>query len=220
MATLADMKARIVAETMRPDLGGNGEYGVNAVANEITSAINFYRSKRFYFSEKRTVVTFDTVNDQSDYDETAQANIPHLISIDSVTVTDTGTVNPVCPISPERMELLIGGVSPLGNPPRHYSYYAQVLRLYPIPNDVYPMRVTGVIRIPAPATDEETNNVWMNDAEELIRARAKKAIYADWMGDPQMAAVMNSKELEAFQSLQAETSRRTPGSTVQSYDLR
>lgn len=220
MATLADMKARIVAEMMRPDLGGNGEYSVNGVASEISSAINFYRSKRFYFNEKRTVVLFNTVDTQSDYGSADQANIPHLINIDSITVTDdTGKVTSLRSVDQECMERLIGGISPLGNPPSLYSYYAQALRFYPIPNGIYPVRVAGVIRVAPPLTDDEADNVWMNDAEELIRARAKKALYADWMADPQMGAVMNAKEAEALASLQAETSRRMSVYKIRSHDL-
>ncbi len=202
MATLGDMKATIASEVMRDDLD-------DAIAKEITKAINFYRSKRFWFNEKLDTVTINTVVGQSLYTSTDNTYIPNLIRIDSMIITRNGSVSVINPISELSMKRLIGGANPLADTPTFYSYYGQSLTIYPIPNGIYPIVIAGVVRIAAPADDAETDNPWMNEAEELIRSRAKRNIFLHWMEDGDSAQRMQSAEQEALDSLRAETSSRT-----------
>lgn len=205
MTTLAIMKARIEAETLRSDLTANG-----AIASEIESAIKFYRSHRFWFSEKRTRADFNTVIGQSEYTATDQSDIPNLIRIDSISITDDGKAHAMRLASPLEIELMIQSSTSLANVPVHYSYYAQVLRFYPIPDKVLPVRIMGVFQVASPATDSETNNPWMNEAEELIRARAKRNLYLNWMLGTENSQVvaMKSFEDEALDRLKQENSSR------------
>ena len=53
-----------------------------------------------------------------------------------------------------------------------------------------------------------TANVWTIQAEELIRSRALKNIYARYIRDSQMAEGMQSLELQAFQNLQLKNASR------------
>lgn len=202
MSTLAEMKTRIANETMRDDLA-------TAIAQEIASAIRFYRSHRFWFTEKDTVVVFPTVAGQSDYGAAAQANIPDLISIDSISMTRDGHVTALRMVDELTMERWLGSQGVLTGDPSYYSYYGQRLRLYAVPSGAYPVRIAGVIRVGAPETDAETGNPWMTDGEELIRHRASSKIYANWMRDPQQAQISREQENEALNAMRAETSRRT-----------
>lgn len=209
MATLADMKARIISDTLRPDLA-------DAIAREITSAINFYRSKRFYFTEKDTEVLFNTVAGQSEYGAAAQASIPNLIRIDSISLDRDGRVLSLGLINELAMQRLLGDSGALSGDPTYYAYYGQRLRLYAIPDGIYPVRIAGVIRVAAPASDDEEGNPWMNDAEELIRMRAESKIWSVSMGDVQTGAAMRAMEEESFQNLLVETSSRTQVDTITS----
>jgi len=204
MTTLAVMKQRIANELDRTDLA-------DAIAAEIGSAINFHRFRRFFFNERRTALVFNTAAGQADYEAAAHASIPHILDIDSVTLARDGSTTSLHPIDQERMERLLGAVSSGQSRPSRYSYYAQALRLYPVPDGVYPIRVAGVFRVAAPVTDDEAGNPWMTDAEELIRSRAKKNLYASWMegSDTAKAQVMDALEQGALEALLAETSRRT-----------
>jgi hypothetical protein len=202
MTTLGEMKATIAAEIMRVDLD-------DAISKEITKAINFYRSSRFWFNEKLDTVAFDTVIGQSQYTASDQSYIPNLIRMDSMIVTRNGSVTVIEPISELSMKRLIGGINPLADTPSYYSYYGQSLTIYPIPNGVYPIVIAGVIRVAAPADDVETDNVWMNEAEELIRSRAKRNIFLHWMEDSEAAQRMQTAETEALDELRRETSSRT-----------
>lgn len=204
MSTLGEMKTRIRNETKRPDMLNNGR-----IEAEIRSAINHYRPKRFWFNEKRSVVLFDTEAGRSEYGAADQANIPNLVRIDSISITADGRTYPVKFMLQDQMEVLLGSVGALANPPAWYSYYEQVLRFYPVPDKAYPVRAAGVIRVVAPVDDDEADNPWMTDAEELIRSRAKSRLYANSMLDLSMAAAMRTIELEALDSLITETSSRS-----------
>lgn len=79
--------------------------------------------------------------------------------------------------------------------------------LYPTPNDAYTMRIYAHYRLPALASDSETN-AWTDDAEELIRTHAKQLLYLDPLEDDQGAARMGVKIPELLAGLRSETSAR------------
>lgn len=209
MTTLAVMKARIAAETTRDDLD-------DAIASEITSAINFYRGKRFWFTEQSTGRTFNTSNGQSEYSGSGGVDIANLIRIDSITVIDNGQVYPLTLTTPQAIEIMINSTGALGDVPTYYSYYEQKLRFYPIPDGVYPVKIMGVYRVDAPASDSEADNPWMTDAEELIRSRAKRNLYLNSMlgTEPGMIQTMKLMEDEAYDRLRVETSSRSQVSRI------
>lgn len=207
MATLGAMKARIARETTRDDLLDNG-----AIAEEITSAINFYRAERFWFNEKRTQLLFNTVVGQTDYGAATAADIAHILRIDYVTASWPGDgAITVGYCSPLDMEILLSNPPLSAARPYRYSYYEQTLRLYPEPDRIYPVRVAGVFRVNPPATDVEAGNPWMTEAEELIRSRAKRNLYMNSMigTEASQGTAMRALEEEAFNRLKRETSSRT-----------
>lgn len=205
MATLADMKARIAEEIFRDDLG-------SAIAREITSAIKFYQRQRFWFDESREIV-FPTVPGQEFYGSAADVRIPSLIRIDYVQATQNTRPMTLDMASPEILDLWSG--TPSAGPPSSYSYFQGRLRLYPVPNEAYPVRIAAHYRVEPPATDTEDDNPWMNEAEELIRSRAKRNLYLHSLGDQAMGAVMKAAEDEALAALRIETSARTQVTNLQ-----
>lgn len=198
MTTLADMKASIAAEIYRDDL-------TDAISNEIGRAIVFYQRKRFFFNETR-LLTFNTVVGQEFYGAAAEPRIPNLLQIDYVQVTQNGRPLPLEMTDAETMDLWEG--TPASGAPSRYSYFEGQLRVHPSPNLAYPLRISGLVRIPAPASEVEAANYWMNDAEELIRSRAKRNLYLHHLADQGMAASMKAAEDEALQSLIAESTQR------------
>lgn len=199
MSTLGDMKARIAEEIFRDDLG-------TAIAREITSAIRFYQSKRIYFQERYDFV-FDTEPGQAFYGAADAPEIANLISIDFVAVSYNGSITTLNYRAPDVLEQYT--TPPSSGYPYNYTYYESQLRLYPVPMSVLPVRVAGLITKPAPGSDLEDGNPWMNDAEELIRARTKRNLYLHSLGDQGMGAVMKALEDEALDALRTETSMRT-----------
>lgn len=216
MSTLGDMKTRIAEETTRDDLLSSG-----AIEREIRSAIRFYSAFRFWFNEKRTQVTFNTVSGQSTYTGADDADIPNLMRIDYALVEYQGRQISLKYATPEQIEVWTGSISAVLNPPTFYNYYEKELRFYPIPDDAYAVRVAGVIRLPAPQNDTEADNPWMSDAEEMIRARATRQLYlTNFFGSEQgMVAAFAQMEAEALDRLRIETSSRSQVRTVRSHNL-
>lgn len=198
MTTLADMKASIAAEIYRDDL-------TDAIAAEIGRAITFYQRKRFFFNETR-LITFNLVPGQEFYGATDEPRIPNLLQIDYVQVTQNGRPLPLQMTDAETMDLWTG--TPASGAPSRYCYFERQIRVHPTPNLAYPLRISGLMRAPAPATDADDTNVWINEAEELIRSRAKRNLYLHHLADQGMASIMKAAEDEALVSLAAESTQR------------
>ena len=162
--TLGYMKDRIADEIARADI-------TSQIAVAVSDAITIYQRQRFRFSESRDS-TFNTVIDQEFYTSADNPAISNLFYFDYLTI-QVGFANFDVPrYQPETLELLSQTGTQKGQP-YAYSYYNEVIRLYPVPSAVYQMRIGAHLLIAAPATDTEVGNRWMTDAERLIRARAK-----------------------------------------------
>lgn len=163
MTTLAIMKARIASELRRTDL-------TTQIADAITTSIEAYKGHRFWFAVSRAL-TFTTVAGQEFYTATDNANIGRIEKIDFVNLL-VGTYPYLLSESdPDQIESLSLDGTQDGQP-RYYSLYANQFRLYPIPEQAYTVRVSGIIGLGAPASDVEANNAWMIEGERLIRHRA------------------------------------------------
>lgn len=208
MTTLAIMKARMIRENMnRDDL-------TSEIGEAITSAIAKYQSRRFWFNEQRSV-TFSTVAGQSDYGSAASAYIPHILDLDYLVTTYSGIVYELCHEDPAVIERLIGNSAALRNNPTQFAYYGQTLRFYPIPDAVYTMRLAGLFRVAAPATDAEASNPWMTDGERLIRAAANAELAGGVLRDFEAAQYWEAKEAEALRELNRETGQRQAIDTIE-----
>lgn len=191
MATYGDMKARIADELSRTDLSSQ-------IASEIQSAIFYYQDDRFYFDQRRDV-TFNTVASQEFYSSSDITNFNLLIDLDAVTVTVNGNRFNVKPWPYPDLEMISVTTTTQGEP-NYYAIYAQQMRLYPIPQQVYSIRLSGVFSLAAPILDADSN-AWTNDAEELIRARAKKKINLNYIKDTEQATIDQTSETEAYNGL-------------------
>ena len=198
MPTLADMQASIAAEIYRDDLTAQ-------IAAEITRAIKHYQRQRFYFNETR-MITFNTVAGQEFYGAAADPRIPNLIQIDYVQGSQNSRPMSLDMVSAEYLDYSTG--VPASGPPSLYSYYEGTLRVYPTPNMAYPIRIAALVRVDPPIDLGDATNPWMNDAEELIRSRAKRNLYLHSLGDQGMAAGMKAAEDEAMDALIRETASR------------
>ena len=200
MSTLGTLKAQIADDLARDDLESQ-------IAAEIPNAIDFYQEKRFWFNETESA-TFVTVAAQTEYDVDDDADIPLFIDIDEVEITDSsGSLWQLAPVSAGRMKYLLS-LSSSGRP-THYSYFASKFHFYPAPDTVYTITPIGHITKAEPANDDvEDDNVWMNEAKELIRCRAKAYISTHVTMDLEMAQAMSSAEQDAYAHLRRKTNKR------------
>ena len=79
------------------------------------------------------------------------------------------------------------------------------LLFYPTPNAVWTVRVSGHVKIDGPSDDMTTGNFWMNDAEAMIRHRAKGLLWRDVLYDMEKAAACFAAEADAVENIAAVT---------------
>lgn len=198
MTTLGQLKTDIALEITRPDLVANG-----AVASAVNAALRFYRRERFYFNvvEEQDIAA---VVGQSDY------ALPDAVKIDGAYwVRDDGTAE-LRRVQPGEMTMALGNATGNGVP-CSYAYVNRVLRIYPKPNATDTIRITGLFYLATPASDVEADNPWMTEAYDLIRYRAKAALYADYMEEQggENVRMFSAAEAEQLNALMGETNLRS-----------
>lgn len=194
MTTLAAMISEIESDTERSD--------TTAIRSKISAAIRHYQPTRLFFNESRDV-TFTTVIGQTEYTFASDIGT-EFYKIDGVWLTQGTNVYQLRRCDYRALEILLDGNS-TSSQPTSFAWIDRQMRLYPEPNDAYTVRVTGHIKAAAPASDAETDNVWMTEAYDLIMSRAKAELYAHRWEEPAAAQVMRVAEAEALDRLLATT---------------
>lgn len=201
MTTLAVMKQRIADELARADL-------TSMIAYAVSDAIKHYQSTRWFFNESREI-TFDTVNGQEFYDKYDNAYIATIMKIDYAKVTVQGTQYTLARTDPEEHE---SNTTNVNGQPWSYSYYGQQMRLYPVPNQTWEVRIAGHFQYPEPASDTEKYNPWMTEGERLIRARAKLNLVRN-VNAAGLEPTFNDKAILIFKDEIAEAERELKSRT-------
>jgi hypothetical protein len=195
MATRGNMISRIHTE-----LHLNSATAV--VNNAITAAIEHYKASRFWFNEFSGAFLISLT---SLY--TLTTVLSDMLVLDTLKIDYRGgTYRPEA----ETWDVLesLDYNSP-SSPPIKYGIHHGVLRLYPKPDATMTAQVTGVRSITATVSNS-SSTVWTNEAEDLIRNRAKGLICTDWLQDPEMMApwvpshlggMVPSRELESYNQL-------------------
>ncbi len=182
MTTLSVMKSRISSELRRSNID-------TQIASAIDSAIASYQHERWWFNES-TEILFSTVAAQWAYGADDDADLGNLQRIDYVQATVSDNTYPIYSMSPAEIDRKNTDADTDGQP-LGYAYYEDKIWFYPIPDAAYSIRIGGVIARAAPASDAETGNVWMIEAEKLIRCRAKWELYQHVLMDQVKAAQFN-----------------------------
>lgn len=199
--TLGYMKAKIADELARPDL-------TDQIADKINEAISSYQNERFFFSESRDI-TFSTVAGQEFYGVADNPNIPILQAFDYVILYIGSIPWPIARRTDVEIEVLNQNGLMRGQP-WNWSYYNQQLRLGPVPDTVYPMRIAAHRFVAPPLNDGDVGNPWMiGTAEIMIRSRAKYEIFLHKIRNMEMAEAMAAAVTEAYSSLKGQTNRLT-----------
>ncbi|WP_144753999.1 hypothetical protein [Bartonella saheliensis] len=179
---------------------------VDQVQKAIFSAIRFCERLPFYFNESREVV-LNTIKGKNRYGGEENPIIPAAVRIvDAYIYGDYQSKSKLLHIDPLLLEKLENEQHQ--GMPTQYSYFAQKLILYPIPDRIYSLRlILDPIRIKEIENVQEAS-LWFLEAYELIKTRAKYEIYINIIKEPQMAAAAFAMFNEQLEALQIETSRR------------
>lgn len=210
-----------IASIPSPDLG-TMERLVQLVADEIDdtqneylvqiqeaifSAIRFCEREPFYFNKSREV-TFSTVVGKEFYGKEDNVNISTLSGLQAVfLIRGSGDAEKLRRIPTEDIEILSSRGSS-GGVPTAYCYYSQQLRLYPIPQTKYTIRLQiSPIKLEV-IKDANQLSPWFLEGFDLIKARVKYEIYKNILKDSDGAMTALNDFNEIFRALKIETSRR------------
>ncbi len=202
MANYGDMQTRIADEIADSTL-------TSQIRLAIQSAIKFYERNEFYFNTKNG--TFNTVANQEYYGTAANSDIPTLVTVKTMNYTYQGIILPITSAADSDIDFAQNGL--MIGPPKLYAYVDQQIRLFWIPDQVYPITMNYVYRLTTLSADA-SENAWTNDAEELIRQSAKKRIAGDVLRDVDMYQACVTFEKEALMALRGETSKRRSNRTL------
>lgn len=204
MGSYLDMVNRIADETLRPDMS-------NQIRLCIQEAIAHHEVERYWFNQFRDR-TFDTVAGREFYDAADLADIPHMLELDAVTIGIGSARRPLARAGYVELERRNADANARGQP-THYAYWGQALRLYPVADGAYPVRLSGLFKL-APLIADDDQNAWTAEAEDLIRHRAKAIFYGQYLRDDANAARAASLESAARERLSASTARRLAGGDI------
>lgn len=213
--TYSQLQARIANEVL-------GSPTSTDIQNAIQDAIAQYDSNSFWFNDMRlfgavsgsapTIVTVAGQEFYSSSDLPVLGQYPHISKIQVLAFANRYSLN-------ERTSQWIDDVSVSTSwqgMPTDWCWQAGSLRLYPVPNDAYPLIIDGTMRF-APLVNDTDYNPWTNEAEALTRYEAKRLLFTHIIRDSDQAAIMEQEitgrgtRRGVLQSLQRETMRRTGG---------
>lgn len=217
MATGNSLTAMIAAVAYelgaRSDLQANG-----TILRYIQNAIEIYQKERFRFNELQPLTPFIiyTVQGQSVYTGADDARIPLLYKIDFINYLLGNTPARMTRVFPEDVYLATIPGQQAG-PPQEWAWDGQSIVIYPAPPaTVYPLTIGGYLAVAGPANTPaglaDITNPWMNDAEMLIRARAKYEIALNVTRNKDMLALMSPNDpggaaYEAYCMLKGEANK-------------
>lgn len=213
MTTLAVMKARIANELgQRTDLDAEIAYAIN-------DAIAAYQAENFHFNQGRSI-TFNTVNGQAFYGEADEAALARVWTIHYAMLFIGNQPYTLAHLDPANAEASSSNGTSTGQP-SYYTWYGDQIRLYPVPDGAWTVRLGCTASVPAPATDGEASNPWMTHAERLIRSRAKLELALHVLHEETTAIAMGEAVKEAFRQLKDKTTKRTgaPGGKVKAMEF-
>lgn len=196
MATLTELKTRVILETNRDDMSAGGAME-QALIDAYTRAIEFHADEAFWFNRKTGTVS--TVASATNVALPSGMRIAQIISHLQVPL----------------IKAALGDIEHLAATglPTRWAENEGAIQLSPIPDAAYSLKVTGIAELGVPATTNE----WTTEAYDLICARTRLILYRDYLRDGEGASFASLAEAEALTKLRRETRRR--GATVRGTDL-
>lgn len=189
MSTYGDMQTRIADELARTDLTTQIQYA-------ILSAVEYYKDDQFWFNEGE--VAFYPTNDGL-ITGTLADHTPMPVTfgeVDIATVTVSGNRYEMIEETYEWIRENTTQSSLVGQP-EHYAVFDENIWFYPIPDQLYAITFSGLVYFTALSVSGGTN-AWTNEAERLIRYRAKADLFVNIIRNDKEAmkmALLEDQEL-------------------------
>lgn len=221
MTNFLIMQQRIADEIVRDDLSEQTKKAIN-------SAIEIWEGIRFSFNERRYLIS--TVADQEYYDTEEPTLVFHdssaledgerLIEIDVITCTVNNMQYPLSPRTQKWFEQYTAPAAIYTGQPDSYGWYGEQIRLYPIPDGVYPLGISALAVLgPTPLVGDTDTNAWMTRGEALIRNQAKYILYRDILRDAEGMSTAATALQEAQWQLERKSAAKTYTGRQAAWDL-
>lgn len=188
------------------------------IKRAIQSAIAKWEREPFYFTETYTASFFTTVNAQEFYTTSDAPAIATTLSITRLHITISGSRYALTARRWNYIDDISTGTT--AGKPTDFAYYAEQIRLYPIPDAAYVVALSGNKRLTALSADSDAN-AWTQDGFDLIRCEAKLILARGLLKDEALALQCETEIyghpekpnlVGHLQALRAETERRArPG---------
>jgi hypothetical protein len=208
MATLGDLKTRIISETTRDDLADDLAAQFQTL---IARSIDQYANERWWFNETRQVVFAAPGVQTIPYPAGARV-------IDGFYLELNGGVTrwPIRLISIDELEALAQPYV-LGQP-TDYVIRGDLVYLWPIPSQAWQLAWDLISDVTPPLVADTDSNFWTNQGQDLITAQVKLRLYRDFLSanatDPRLT-LASAQEDAAYSRLRAESTRRTATGRLQ-----
>lgn len=187
---------------------------LSPVQNAIQSAIAKWEREPFWFNELYSQGAFNTVAGQEFY---TVADVPAFVTltrIPSVRVTVNNNRYTLTARTWQYLEDIAANPQEQTSLPFDYAYFAQTMRIYPIPSEAVPVTLMANTRLD-PLVNDGDANAWTEDGYDLIRSEAKLMLSRDVLQDDDMEqramrAIYGGNGTRGYLAdLKAESSRRT-----------
>lgn len=194
---------------------------LSPIQNAIQAAIAKWERENFYFNELYDSTTLSTVAQQEFYTSSDAAIIASMAKMDKVHILVSGNRYFLNPRTWQYLEDISINPTVYGMPV-DYAYFAQQLRLYPIPDIAYALTFSGTKRFTALSANSDANP-WTQDAEALIRSEAKlilarEVLFDDALEAKMMKAIYGDPAIPGdrgyLYALKAETTRRNSSAPI------
>lgn len=197
VATLGDLKTRIITETNRDDLTDELASSLNTV---IADAIEFYAAERWWWNEAR--VTSACTPGAEYIDRPTGARI-----IDKPFLLIGGARYDMTKRTMEDLEGLY--TTPLNGQPTDYCEFGTQVRLWPTPNLAYTIIWLDIADVTAlDYSDATSSNAWTNYVPQLISAQARMIFFRDYFKADLDFARASAAEKQWHDRFKGETNRR------------
>lgn len=188
---------------------------LSPIQQAIQNAISKWEREHYYFNEVESINVVNTVVGQEFYTFSSWPFITQQIHIDKIWVLISGNRYSLNP----RTEQYLSDTSLNPNvqgQPIDYAYYAETIRLYPIPDGAYPITIEGTQRKSTLVNTADSNS-WTTDAADLIKAEAKLDLLTNVLKQTDLAATqknliygdpMNPQDMGYIHALRSEGVQR------------
>ena len=202
MATLGDLKKRIISETLRDDLADTMAADLTLI---IQRSIEYYANERWWFNEAGASITLAS-------GIASNPLPPDFRFLDQAWLQVGATQWPLRLLQAVEIDDLFASSTSAAQP-TDCAIVQSSFYVWPRPNMTYAVKLRYVQDV-QPVLDytvDTGSNLWTNTGQDLIVAQSKIRLFRDYLSsgtqDPRLANAVD-QEAQAYVRLRSETNKR------------